>query len=516
MIDITEILLYKHRDCQSIKQISKTTGHSKNTIRHYLRDYEEFVKNQQTGTQCTKDYKFFVEDYVLSIRFNTPEPTRRVLTPEIIEKIDNHLHDNIIKRRTGLKKQVMRKENIHQDLIDNGHNISYSSVCKYITNKYGPHYTEAFIKQYHELGASAEFDWGEVKLYIKGVLRKFKMGAFVLPGSTARWGKLYQHENTLSLQEAHVDFIAYVGGVPMEIVYDNMKVAVIYTKDGKKPTQGLMNLMNHYGFKHRFCNEYRGNEKGGVELTVSYLRNLAFSRKLEFESIEEANEHLQKCYERNNLKESNIELFKQEKTVLMPYEYDYQCTVISTGIVDKLSTICYDKTHYSVPDAHVDKTVEIRIHSDMIRIFYDRKEICRHDRSYRPTWRIKLDHYLKTLSYKSGALKNSVALRQAPERIKELYNEWFSDNPKEFIELLKYLQDNKLSYSDLYSIVDKLKADNINKVNVHILRQGLESLSINTESQSFANTCESQEAKEIEEYADRDINSLSDLTKKTA
>lgn len=181
----------------------------------------------------------------------------------------------------------------------------------------------------------AEFDWGEVKIYINGVLRKLKMAAFALPGSTTRWGKLYHRENTISLQEAHADFFKYLVGVPIEVVYDNMKPAVLFKGKDKKPTQGLLNLMNHYGFTHRFCNIRRGNEKGSVELSVKYLRSKAFSgsiKELHFNSIEDANEHLRKCYISCNTQESNIDLFIKEKEALLLLRDDYQCSTLSSSM----------------------------------------------------------------------------------------------------------------------------------------------------------------------------------------
>ena len=87
------------------------------------------------------------------------------------------------------------------------------------------------------------------------------MAEFAMAGSNTRWGQLFQHENTLSFQEAHVGFFRYMNGIPFEVVYDNMKVAVKRLAGERKPTIGLMNLMSHYHFQHRFCQIRRGNQK---------------------------------------------------------------------------------------------------------------------------------------------------------------------------------------------------------------------------------------------------------------
>lgn len=57
---------------------------------------------------------------------------------------------------------------------------------------------------------------------------------------------------------------AFTGGVYRTMLYDNMRVAVarFVGKYEKEPTQALLQLRGHYGFSHRFCNAYQGNERG--------------------------------------------------------------------------------------------------------------------------------------------------------------------------------------------------------------------------------------------------------------
>ncbi len=74
------------------------------------------------------------------------------------------------------------------------------------------------------------------------------------------------------------------------MVYDNMRVGVarFIGRKEKEPTQALVNLKGHYRYNHRFCNAYRGNEKGHVERSVEYIRRKAFGFKDEFSSINQA------------------------------------------------------------------------------------------------------------------------------------------------------------------------------------------------------------------------------------
>lgn len=56
-----------------------------------------------------------------------------------------------------------------------------------------------------------------------------------------------------------------------------MKVAVkrFVSRAEKEPTEDLLKLSMYYGFKFRFCNARRGNEKGHIEKNkaVKYYNN---------------------------------------------------------------------------------------------------------------------------------------------------------------------------------------------------------------------------------------------------
>ncbi|MFA7157552.1 MAG: IS21 family transposase [Bacilli bacterium] len=514
MINLTEILLYKFRDNLSSSKISNKTGYSKTTIIKYKREFEKFRNKYINENNKIPPTDVLIEKFVYLNGFKKADYEPRVITKEVINEIDNYIKENNIKRATGLKKQTKRKNHIYQKLMEKGYNISYSSVCKYITKKYGKNISECFIKQQYELGYTSEFDWGEVKLYINDKKRTFRMAEFAMAGSNTRWGQLFQHENTLSFQEAHVGFFRYMNGIPFEVVYDNMKVAVKRLAGDKKPTLGLMNLMNHYCFQHRFCQIRRGNQKGHVERGIDYLRREAFNDEDHFSSIEEANEHLRKWYEKLNNKPNNISLLKNERKSLIPYTTDYQCSVWDTAKIDKLSTFSYDRTHYSVPDRLVGKTVDIKIYSDKIEVYYNKEEICSHDRCYNHTWMLTLDHYLKTLSYKPGALKHSLTLHQAPSRLKDIYKTYFSDDNKNFVELLLFVKNNGLNYQDIYNAIDELKTKNITNINVFFIRSVLD----NTDKNYKLSLCNKNLGSKIEnpiESIDIEKYTVSNISKLT-
>jgi hypothetical protein len=107
--------------------------------------------------------------------------------------------------------------------------------------------------------------------------------------------------------------------------------------------------------------------------------------------------------------------------------------------VDKWSCVRVDTNFYSVPDQQVDQWVEARIYALRIEL-YDRHKGCllathhRHHTAHQSY--IVLDHLLASLRRKPGALLGSVAWQQADKVLRQLYEQYFTDRPKVFIELL--------------------------------------------------------------------------------
>ena len=66
----------------------------------------------------------------------------------------------------------------------------------------------------------------------------------------------------------------FFGGVPTQISYDNLKIAVtkITGSRQRELTSEFLRLKSHYLFESHFCLVRRANEKGHVENLVGYGR----------------------------------------------------------------------------------------------------------------------------------------------------------------------------------------------------------------------------------------------------
>lgn len=438
----------------SKRAIARELDISRKTVHKVIAEYE--------ATLITSDPDSSLETVLTTAnRYDSSNRGRRIITGNLKNLIDECLEKNACKRATGLKKQCMLKKDIYELLIEKGFQISYPSVCKYISrvesSKQEDQSQEAFIRGYYPPGESCEFDWGEVKLYISGKIQRLYMAVFTLSHSNGRYAWLFRHQNTLAFMESHRNFFRLVNGVPSMLVYDNMRVAIReFAGVDKKPTETMLRMSNFYRFNYRFCNIRAGWEKGHVERSVEFVRRKAFCIQLHFDSIEDAQHQLLSTCEKLNREPGSISTADKQESLaadlsaLNPCINEMGCFELADYKVDKWSTVCMKTSHYSVPDTLVGKMVTVKIYSEKLVILHGGHKVAVHERIYGPGgWSVRLEHYLTTLIRKPGALESSLALKQMPEKIQALFNRHFMGKARDFVFLLQYAHDNKFTDDDM-------------------------------------------------------------------
>jgi hypothetical protein len=124
--------------------------------------------------------------------------------------------------------------------------------------------------------------------------------------------------------------------------------------------------------------------------------------------------------------------------------------------VDKYATISYCTNRYSVSDKLVGCFVDVKVLSHKIEVYFENKSVASHQRDYgKHQWIISIEHYLDTLRQKPGALNGSVALTCSPY-LEKLYQQFYLSSPRDFIDLLHYCRQNKISEENLEATVSRL------------------------------------------------------------
>ena len=256
---------------------------SRTTVAKYINDFESKSESLQELNQDEENNKseilMLIEEISSKAKYDSTSRKKVKLTEGIIAEVDDLLLKNEKNKSLGRSKQLMKKIDIHEYLIRKGHDISYSTICNYIKNTYDK--KEAFVRQEYDLGETLEFDWGEVKLNIAGKSMSLDMGLFTTAKSPFHYARIYQNQKMENFLDIHVKSFNKIGGIHREVVYDNMRQAVrrFVGKNEKEATDDLIKISLYYGFKYRFCNARKGNEKGHVERGVEFIRRKAFSTR---------------------------------------------------------------------------------------------------------------------------------------------------------------------------------------------------------------------------------------------
>jgi transposase len=105
----------------------------------------------------------------------------------------------------------------------------------------------------------------------------------VLGYSRLLWCRFYPRQDMRTLVSGLEEAFAYFGGVPQELLFDQMKAVI--TRDLRLLGGALIHNLEflrfaaHWGFTPRACRPYRAQTKGKVERPVRYVRgNLVYGR----------------------------------------------------------------------------------------------------------------------------------------------------------------------------------------------------------------------------------------------
>ncbi len=125
-------------------------------------------------------------------------------------------------------------------------------------------------------GQVLQLDWGEMPTRPTVAGRERRVYALLasLPYSGAQTAFFSLDLTLESFLEGHVRALEWLGGVPRECVYDNLR-SVVARREGDEViwNRRFLHLRGHYGFHASACTPATPREKGSVEAQVRYLKS---------------------------------------------------------------------------------------------------------------------------------------------------------------------------------------------------------------------------------------------------
>jgi hypothetical protein len=179
--------------------------------------------------------------------------------------------------------------------------------------------------------------------------------------------------------DCHKNAFGYFGGIPGEVLYDNLKNVVIKHLVGRVEFNATFrDFATHYRFKPLACPPYSPWCKGKVERPIDYLRE-RFWRGYRFVDIAQTNKDMRNWLDivaANRIHGTHKQKVAERFLVEKPYlgeipNRPYDTSEKATRKVYKDCQVAFMGNWRRVPHKYVGKQVLLKVKNGFMRIFYD-------------------------------------------------------------------------------------------------------------------------------------------------
>jgi len=388
---IAKIRIRYHVKGESIKQITRELGLSRNTVRKAIRA-DKTANEYERSTQVAPK----LNDYKKQLTTWLEEDSKRP------------------------KSQRCSARRYHERLEATGYTGAYDSVQRFVKQwqLMAGKVNTAFVPLYFSPGEAYQFDWSQETVELGGVVQTIKVAHFRLSYSRLSFVIAYPRETQDMLFDAHAQAFLFFNGIPLRGIYDNMKTAVdtVFIGKERKFNARFIQMLSHYLVEATACTPAAGWEKGQVENQVGNIREWLFVPRLKLPDMESLNAWLlTRCLEIAN-KRHHPE--QKDLTIMQVFEQDERITLRHIGsLFDgylqrccKVSSTClvtFDRNRYSVDCRYAHHTVTVKAYARQIIITVKDQIIGEHARQFgRDKTMFSPWHYVPLLERKPGALRN--------------------------------------------------------------------------------------------------------------
>jgi len=307
---------------------------------------------------------------------------------------------------------------VYKFILKKGYEGKYSTVAAFVKKHKGNEIQKATIRFETTPGLQAQVDWKENLTMISkyGEVFKFNIFLVVLGYSRVKYMLLTSDRKQETLFLGLINAFKYFGGIPHEMLFDNMKTVVDRSKSNFRSVnfnETFKHFSDDAGFKPIACRPYRPQTKGKVEALARLTSRLVVYNE-EFESFSDLEQIVADFNDEINsevsqaIDEVPFNRLSKEQEYLKPLPtMDMLLSYISRQkeySVTKESMVKYDGKKYSVPTKYIGKKVNITESCDgNINIYYNNDFIVCHPLSEK-RFTYKREHMHEIL--KSDACKH--------------------------------------------------------------------------------------------------------------
>lgn len=335
-----------HRQGHSMHSISRITGLNRRTVKKYLEAGE-------------------IPKYQVQNRGSDLEPYYPMI-------------------KDWLSEQDYQATRIYELVNMQGYEGSYETVKRYVGQVKGERDRVAYLRFETHPGLQAQVDLADFKVTCgNGLELLLYMFIMALGFSRHLYVEFIERCTMTAFLDCHQNAFGWFGGVPGEILYDNLKNVVIRHLVGRVEFNSTFtDFATHYRFKPKACPPYSPWCKGKVERPIDYVRE-RFWRGYQFADILQANKDAHQWLSavainriHGTHRQPVVERFNLERPCLgeipnRPYDTSEKVT----RKVYKDCLVTFLGNWYRVPHKYVGKSVLLKIKNGFLRVFYDDAEL---------------------------------------------------------------------------------------------------------------------------------------------
>ncbi len=377
MIEISEIL-YRWIKGLKIKQIARSLGYSKNSVKSIVRQAEILGLEGR----CEQAQLEAVVCKIKDARYENNSSCKHKASLGLAA-----YDERII---SWLKEPSITITQISRLIGESGLKTSETTLRRYIKARFPETQCRNYtIPMASSVGEEAQVDYGYVGLMkdaTTGKLRKTYAFVMTLSYSRYRYVEFSFKQDTRSWIRCHINAFKFFGGVPRAILLDNLKAGVVVA-DIYDPTinKTYSELERFYGFVADPAKVRKPEHKGKVERSVLIVKQQLIAGR-SYTHVSEANEYAQhwcrniiaKKITRTTGKTPE-ELFIEEKPSLIDLpgsDFDISEWVIAK--VHKDHHVVCQGNFYSVPTKYIGLEVPVKISFNTVEIYYENKLVKAH------------------------------------------------------------------------------------------------------------------------------------------
>ena len=342
-------------------------------------NYSEIAKQYNCDPRTVKRY------------FEERENNPTIRKPRKIVKVTDGFEKIIEEKYVNYKAPAIAIFNLLKDKYN--YKGSYTSIKRFTRNLKEERISEATLRFETNPGQQCQIDWKEsLKLMNKnGEVYVINIFLAILGFSRKKYIELTLDKTQPTLFKCLTNMFRSFGGVPKELLFDNMKTVVDRSRTQFNKAQyneKLYAFSKDANFEPKSCIAFRPRTKGKVE-TVAKIMNRLKVLNGEFSTIEELDSCVKNLMDEINneiqqtTKEKPNDRFTKEKEYLRAEpNYSileaYYSTKPMTRKVPKDALITFQTKRYSVPVNYIGKTVTIQCEGDKLFIYHNNSFVCSH------------------------------------------------------------------------------------------------------------------------------------------